>query len=1007
MEAGRSPNVKIITNAEVQEVSGTAGNFRVKVRRQPRYVDETRCTACGVCAQYCPVTIPDPHNQNLSQRKAIDILYAQAVPSAYAVNPDYCLFLNKRECKQCTRACQAGAIDFNQRAEVSTYQVGSIILATGFKQVNPAKLKMYCYQDSPNVVTGLEFERVSSASGPYTGRILRPSDLQKPQKIAFIQCAGSRDKISGKSYCSSVCCKYAVKDAIVALEHEPDLDITIFFMDMRMYGKGLEAFYERAKECGIKFVRSRVSGIRRDPETEDLIIKYVTEDGALRQDTFNLVVLPMGLEAPDGNFSLARATGIGLNSYGFCKTGLFSPLFTQRDGIYIAGGFRGPMALPDSVMQAGGTAACAAELLAAARRTCIADKAFPEERPVDQEGLRIGVFVCHCGKNIGGVVDVGEVKKYAAILPDVVFSKDNLYSCSQDTQALIKETIDKEKLNRVVIAACTPRTHEPLFQETIREAGLNRCLLEMVNIRDQCSWVHAHEKEAATQKAKDLIRMAVAKARLIKPLSEPVTDVIPKGLIIGGGLAGMTAALSLAGQGFECYLVEKTARLGGNLHNIRYTLEGEDPQRYLEEIIGKVGNHKLIHVLLEAEVETVKGFVGNFETVLTIRQDHNENNPPSPPFTKGGDMLDSTLEKGENQSPPLGEDMATSTPPLEKRELLTPPLEKGDTGGFSGEKKESLRHGIIILATGAVAYRPDEYLYGRSERVVLQHELEERLASGQFIPAKEDTVVMIQCVGSRDEKHPYCSSICCSMAIKNAIKIKEISPETNVYILYRDMRTYGFHEDYYKQAREQGVVFVRYEKDDKPVVAGVDGRLHVTVTDPLIRKKIVIEGSLLVLSTAIVPREDKTLEKAVSVPRSSDGFLLESHVQLKPVDSYVDGIYICGMAQFPKPVDEAVAQAKAAASRAAIMLARGYVKAEPIVSSCDQEKCIGCGMCEYFCPYGAIRMTKVGKLKKAETIIAACKGCGICASYCPAGAISMGRFTHDQISAQIAAFGEN
>jgi heterodisulfide reductase subunit A len=944
VEAGRSPNVKIITNAEVQEVSGTAGNFRVKVWRQPRYVDETKCTACGVCAQYCPVTIPDPHNQNLSQRKAIDILYTQAVPSAYAVNPDYCLFLNKRECKQCTRACLAGAIDFNQRSEVSTYQVGSIILATGFKQVNPAKLKTYRYQDSPNVVTGLEFERISSASGPYVGRILRPSDLQKPRKIAFIQCAGSRDNASGKSYCSSVCCKYAVKDAIVALEHEPDLDITIFFMDMRMYGKGLEAFYERAKECGIKFVRSRISGIKRDPETEDLAIKYVIEDGTLRQDTFNLVVLPMGLEAPDGNFSLARATGIGLNSYGFCETGLFSPLLTQRDGIYVAGGFRGPMALPDSVMQASGAAACAAELLTAVRRTCIADKAFPEERPLDQEGLRIGVFVCHCGKNIGGVVDVGEVKKYAATLPDVIFSKDNLYSCSQDTQALIKETIDKEKLNRVVIAACTPRTHEPLFQETIREAGLNRCLLEMVNIRDQCSWVHAHEKEAATEKAKDLIRMAVAKARLIKPLSEPVTDVIPKGLIIGGGLAGMTAALSLAGQGFECYLVEKTARLGGNLHNIHYTLEGEDPQSYLEEIIGKVENHKLIHVLLEAEVETVKGFVGNFETAVAIHDGQ-------------------------------------------------------------GARKENLRHGIIIMATGAMAYRPDEYLYGRSERVVLQHELEESLAFGQFIPAKEDTVVMIQCVGSRDEKHPYCSSICCSMAIKNAIKIKEISPETNVYILYRDMRTYGFHEDYYKQAREQGVVFVRYEKDEKPAVTGVDGRLRVTVTDPLIRKKIVIEGSLLVLSTAIVPREDKTLEKAVSVPRSADGFFLESHVQLKPVDSYIDGIYICGMAQFPKPVDEAVAQAKAAASRAAIMLARGYVKAEPIVSSCDREKCIGCGMCEYFCPYGAIRMTKVGKVKKAETIIAACKGCGICASYCPARAISMGRFTHDQISAQIAAFG--
>ncbi|MDP3028797.1 MAG: FAD-dependent oxidoreductase [Deltaproteobacteria bacterium] len=986
MEAGRSPNVEIITNAEVQEVSGTAGNFRVKVRRQPRYVDQAKCTACGVCSQYCPVTIPDPHNQNLSQRKAIDISYTQAVPSTYSVDANYCLFLNRKECKQCTRACQAGAINFDQKLATATYQVGAVILCSGFRELSPTRTKAYAYKDSPNVVTGREFERISSASGPFMGKISRPSDLKKPQKIAFIQCAGSRDSISGKSYCSSVCCKYAVKDAIVALEHEPDLDITIFFMDMRMYGKGIETFYERAKKSGVKFVRSRVSVVKRDAKTEDLVIKYVTEDGSLKQEAFNLVVLPMALEPSEGNYSLAKAAGVGLNPYGFCGTGLFSPVHTSREGIYVAGGIRGPMPLPDSVVQASGAAASAAELLAPARRTLISEKAFPEERPVEDEPLRVGVFVCHCGKNIGGVVDVAEVKKYAASLPDVVVSHDNLYSCSGDTQTLIKETIIKEKLNRIIVAACTPRTHEPLFQETVREAGLNRCLIEMVNIRDQCSWVHAHEKEAATEKAKDLIRMAVAKARLIKPLSEPVIDVIPRGLVIGGGLAGMTAALSLAEQGFECYLVEKTAKLGGNLHNIYYTLEGEDPQQYLQQLVSKVKGHELIHLFTEAEIESVSGFVGNFETVLTIRQNHNEtlirlrrtkdneNNPPSPPFSKGGHPL-------------------------------SPPLLKGDTGGFSGEKKEKLRHGIIILATGATAYRPDEYLYGKSSKVLLQHELEADLATSRFVPAPGDSVVMIQCVGSRDEKHPYCSSICCSMAIKNALRIKEISPATNVYVLYRDMRTYGFHEDYYKQAREQGVVFIRYEKDDKPVVAEVDGRLRVTVTDPLIRRKVVIDATYLALSTAIVSQKDKTLEEVLPVPRSADGFLLESHVQLKPVDSYVDGIYLCGMAQFPKPIDESIAQAKAAASRAAILLARGYVKAEPIVASCDPEVCIGCAICESFCPYTAIRMTKAGKLKKAEIIAAACKGCGICASYCPARAISMGRFTYGQISAQIAAFG--
>ena len=946
VEAGRSPNIEIITNADIQEVSGTAGNFSVKVLRRPRYVDETKCTGCGVCAQYCPVTLPDPYNQYLSPKKAIDILYTQAIPSTYSVNPDHCLFLNRQECKQCTRACQTGAIDFDQKPEVAVYHVGAVILSTGFKEYDPARISAYHYKDSPNIVTGLEFERISSASGPYMGKILRPSDLEKPGKIALIQCAGSRGSTSGNSYCSSVCCKYAVKDAIVALEHEPDLDITIFFMDMRMHGKGLESFYERAKELGIHFIRSRVSEIRRDSQTEDLILKYVTEDGSLHQDIFNLIVLPMGLEAPEGNFTLAKATAVELNHHGFCRTKLFDPLFTSREGIYVAGGFRGPMPLPDSVMQASGTAACVTELLAPARNTLISEKAFIEERPVEQEPLRIGVFVCNCGKNIAGVVDVEEVKKYAATLPDVVISTDNLYSCSEDTQVLIKETVVKEKLNRVVVAACTPRTHEPLFQETIREAGLNRCLVEMVNIRDQCSWVHAHEKEEATQKSKDLIRMAVAKAGLIRPLDEPVIDVISKGLVIGGGLAGMTAALSLAEQGLECYLVEKTAKLGGNLHNIHYTLEGENPQDYLKTIVDQVRNHGLIHVFMEAEIESVNGFVGNFQTVISA-------------------------------------------------------------GGGPQKRTVELQHGAIILATGAVTFRPDEYLYGKSRHVVLQHELEERLASGGFVPTGDDTIVMIQCVGSRDDSHMYCSSICCSMAIKNALKIKEINPSANVYVLYRDMGTYGFHEDYYTQAREQGVVFIRYDRDNKPEVTEVDGRLRITIKDLLINNDVVIHANLLALSTAIVPQQDDTLERILAVPRSADGFLLESHVQLKPVDSYIDGIFICGMAHFPKPIDESIAQAKAAASKAGILLARGHVRVEPIVSSCDPDKCIGCGICEYFCPYNAIKMKKKGKFKKAEVIVAACKGCGVCASYCPARAISMGRFTDEQILAQIEAFGRN
>jgi len=914
------------------------------VKQQPRYVDEEKCTGCGVCTQYCPVTLPDPHNQNLTTYKAIDILYTQAIPSTYVVQPDCCLFLNRKECKQCTRACQTGAINFDQKPELLEYEVGAVILTTGFKDVNPAKILSYGYQESANIVTGREFERISSASGPYGGKISRPSDLKKPQKIAFVQCAGSRTKGQGQQYCSSVCCKYAVKDAIVALEHEPDLDITIFFMDMRMHGKGLEDFYERAKKSGIKFVRSRVAEIKRVKAGEDLRIQYVTEQGALHEEVFNLVVLPMGLEASDGNFSLSRAAGIDLTNYGFCRAHLFDPLNTSRTGIFAAGGFLGPMPLPDSVMQASGAAACAAELLASSRGTIITEKQFSEERSVEEEKLRIGVFVCNCGKNIAGVVDVADVTKYAANLGNVVVNVDNLYSCSQDTQDLIKDTVVKEKLNRVVVAACTPRTHEPLFQETVREAGLNRCLLEMVNIRDQCSWVHANEKEEATQKAKDLVRMAVAKARSIEALSEPIIDVIPKALVIGGGLAGMTAALSLADQGFACILLERSGELGGNFSNLHYTLSGADPKGYLHELIERVESHRLITIYTRTEIERVSGFVGNFQTMITK--------------------------------------------------------------GTEGEKEqEELEHGIIILATGADPFRPDEYLLGQDDRVLLLHEIEEKLGTGEFIPADTDNVVLIQCVGSRDDTHSYCSSICCSMAIKNALKIKELNPSTQVYILYRDMRTYGFNEDYYTRAREQGIIFIRYELERKPLVSAEEDTVRVTVWDPVLGADITLDAAILGLSTAIIPNRQDNLEAALPVPRSSDGFYLESHVQLKPVDSYVDGIYICGMAHFPKSIDESIAQAKAAAAKASILLARGYVKAEPIVASCSEEQCIGCSLCETFCPYSAITITKKAKGKKAEIIIAACKGCGICASYCPTKALSVGRFTDAQIYAQIEAFG--
>ncbi len=941
VESARHPNIEIITLAEVKAIDGRAGQFKVHLLKKPRYVDEALCTNCGECGQYCPLLVPDSYNESLSTIKNVHIQFLQAVPAAPYIDPNKCLFMRHGVCQICPSACQRRAIDFSQKEEFLTLDVGAVILTPGFSTFDPGRLPAYRYGDAPNVVTGLEFERICCASGPTMGEIIRPSDLKKPDKIAIVLCVGSRDKSCGNEYCSAVCCKYAVKDAIVALEHEPDLDITIFFMDMRMYGKGFETFYRRAKAQGVKFVRSRASEVKEDPATNDLTLKYVTEDGALRKDSFNLVVLAHGLEAPKGNSNLAMATGIGLNQQGFCDVELFSPLDTTREGIFVAGAFQGPKAIPDSVIQAGGAAASAAEVLAPVRGVLAKEKTYPEERSDLGESPRIGVFVCHCGKNIAGVVDVEAVSKYAETLADVVMVERNLYSCSSDTQTLIAETIAKHNLNAVVVAACTPRTHEPLFQDTLREASLNKCLIEMVNIRDQCSWVHAHEKEEATEKSKDLIRMAIAKAREIEPLPEEIIDVAPKGLVIGGGLSGMTAALSLARQGFECCLIERSSELGGSLRQTYFTLEGPDPQKFCEQLIQEVAENEKIHVLTGTDIIEIEGFVGNFETRV--------------------------LENG---------------------------------------KTVTIKHGIIIIATGATSYEPDEYLYGKHGGVLLQQALEQRLAVGEVNPKDLNHVVMIQCVGSRDENHTYCSAICCGQAIKNALKIKEINPDTNVTILYRDVMTFGFREKYYDLARDRGIAFVRFSPEQKPVVEEVDGKLRVTTRDPLMGKNLIIDADLLALSSAMVPYENKALLDQLTVPLSADGFFLESHAQLKPVDSYVDGIYLCGKAQFPKPVDECISHAKAAAAKAALLLGKGHVTAEPIVASCDIKQCIGCGICAHLCPYSAIRMTKMGKVKKAEFVTAACKGCGVCSSYCPTRAIAMGRFTDGQIGRQIKAFGE-
>ena len=917
-------------------MSGEEGNFEVKLTQNPRYVDMDKCIACNACAEKCPKKVSNAYDGGLSKRKAVYVQYPQAVPLKYTIDADTCIYFLKGKCKACEKFCPTGAINFEDQGKEISINVGAVVLASGSEAFDPRTYDTFGYSKSANIVTSLEFERILSASGPYGGHLVRPSDKTEPEKIAWLQCVGSRDAHHGaRGYCSAVCCTYAVKEAILAKEHSPNgLDAAIFYIDIRTCGKDFERYYNKAKDdLGVRFVKSRITQVEPMGENRKHIIRYVDAAGHTQAEEFDIVVLSVGLGARDQAVSLAKKLDIDLNHYQFAKTGDFNPVQSSQPGIYVCGAFQEPKDIPTSVIDASAAAGKVGTRLADARWTLTKTKELPPEIDIKGEPPRIGVFVCCCGTNIAGFVDVPAVVEYAKTLPNVVYAEQNLFSCSQDTQTQISATIKEHRLNRVVVTACTPKTHEPLFQETLTSGGLNKYLFEMANIRNQCSWVHKDDMDKATEKSKDLLQMAVAKVALHEPLMEPRMKVNQATLVIGGGVAGMTAAKTLAAQGYKTYLVEKNAQLGGQALNLNETWQAEPVGPFLDKLVNDVKSDENIEIFLNAKVDNVDGFIGNFKTTLQANGD-----------------------------------------------------------------SQILEHGVTLIASGAEEFKPDDYLYGQDKRVLTGLELQKKIRDGNELDACR-TAVFVQCVGSRIPQRPYCSKVCCTQSIKSALSLKSQKPDMDIFILYRDLRSYGLREDLYREARSQGIKFIRYHNEKGVSVGTAENGLEINFSDRVLQRQMVIQSDLLVLASAIVPKKSNPLAPMFKISQNADGFFAEAHVKLRPSDFATDGVFVCGLAHAPKPIEESISQAQAAASRAVTILSQLEISVSGTVALIDPNFCSSCGVCVEVCPYSAPKFNE--NTAKAEILSTLCKGCGLCVASCRSGAIHLKGFDTGQIMAMI------
>lgn len=917
IECDLHANIQILAYAEVEDVAGEAGSFTVTVRRKPRYVDVELCNNCGLCAEVCPADLPHQYEGTVAPQKAIYQPPIRAIPSSYVIDMDYCT-----RCGECVAVCPIEAVDLEMAETQEQIQVAAVVMSPGYEPFDAGVKGEYGFGHYDNVLSSIQFERMISISGSTGADIVRPSDGESPQRVAFIQCVGSRDSSIDRGYCSSVCCMYTAKQVQVAKRLDPDLDVTVFFMDIRAHGKDFDEYFDQVEAMpGVNYRRAMVSSVHEYKQTGDLQLNFVGEDGTVREEDFDMVVLSVGFEPPQGFRDLGQALNVDLNRHGFGQSDTFHPGESSQPGIFVSGAFREPKDIPETVVEASAVAASAARLLEQVRvpsgvpaKPVPSVDTQPEERDVSREWPRVGVFLCDCRGEVGSVVDLQDVSEYAGGLQDVALVQAMDNACLLSGREQILQAIEEAELNRVVIAGCPAREYQSVFEDLMRGAGLNPALMERVNLRGEIAWVHQGNGTHATAKAKELVHMAVAGVRMDQPIYFEDQELSQRALVVGGGLAGMTAARSLAQMGHEVDLVEASSELGGQLNELRYLPTGEDPVAFTTSLIEAVESASQIHIYRDAQIDGVSGCVGQYQTNLALAD--------------------------------------------------------GD--------RETLRHGVLIVATGGQEVVPTEYLYGESPQVVTQRELEKLLEADGDVPSD---VVMIQCVGSREPERPYCSRICCTKAVSNALRIKERNPDARVFVLYREMRTYGFREDYYREAREKGVIFLRYELPDKPRVAAGDGQLSVRLREPVTGEQVDLQADMLVLSTGIDPHDVGDLARMLDVSLDKNGFFQEEYPKMRPLDFTKRGIFMCGLAHSPRFLDETIVQAQGAAMRAAALLQQQTLQAPVPPVLVNERLCTACGQCVEICPYGA-RVLEAGA-HTAEVIEVLCQGCGACVVACP------------------------